>query len=251
MIAPIADLRATTGDAAELVDQLHHGEQVRVLASRDEWRYVQGEDHYFGWTRARHLAAIGETRGRLVVARPLAPVRAHAAASSEVIALLPAGTALPPPAASADGWLPVTVSLESGVTRGAIRLEDAIDLADVPHRSPTADDLIATAEAFVGVPYLWGGTTGLGLDCSGYVQQVYRLNGLRLDRDADQQAMEGRPVDVPARGDLVFFGKAAITHVGIARDERTMLNALGGKKVQVDDIDGLRVGVLAVRRYLP
>ena len=116
---------------------------------------------------------------------------------------------------------------------------------------PTADDLIGTAEGFVGVPYLWGGTTALGMDCSGFVQQVYRLNGVRLDRDAHQQAVEGRPVDVPARGDLVFFGKDSVTHVGIAVDERSFLSSPeAGKKVQLDALGGGR-NVLAIRRYLP
>jgi cell wall-associated NlpC family hydrolase len=89
------------------------------------------------------------------------------------------------------------------------------------------------------------------MDCSGFVQQVYRLNGVRLDRDAHQQAVEGRPVDVPARGDLVFFGKGDVTHVGIALDPLTFLNAPeSGKKVQLDELRTRR-SVLAIRRYLP
>ncbi len=254
VIVPIADLRATPDDAAELVDQLHRAEPVRLLAARDGWYDVQSDDHYFGWIRGEAIAPTGGAGEGTVVARTLAGVLREPDARSEEIAVLPAGTPLPPRAGPGDpGWTAVAVRIRAGsegVARGYVAAADVVDVADLPHRAPTADDLITTAEAFTGVPYLWGGTSGLGIDCSGFVQQVYRLNGIRLDRDADQQAMEGRRVETPERGDLVFFGRADVTHVGIARDPHSMLNALGGKSVQVDEIDGIGVGVLAIRRYL-
>ncbi len=100
-------------------------------------------------------------------------------------------------------------------------------------------------------PYLWGGTTALGIDCSGFVQQVYRLNGIRLDRDAHQQAMEGRSVEVPAAGDLIFFGNDAVTHVALATGERTFLHAPeAGRKVERGELPGGR-RLRGIRRYLP
>lgn len=255
VLAPIADLRATPEDAAELVDQLHRAEPVRLLAGRDGWHYVQSDDHYFGWTRGESIAPTGGAGEGTVVTRTLARVHREPEARSEEIAVLPAGTPLPPRAALDDPpWIAVAVRIRAGsegVARGYVAAADVVDIADLPHRAPTADDLVATAEAFIGVPYLWGGTTGLGLDCSGYVQQVYRLNGLRLDRDADQQAMEGRPVDRAARGDLVFFGERRVTHVALATGERTFLNApRAGSRVERGEIGAGR-SVLAIRRYLP
>lgn len=250
VIAAIADVRATADGAAELVDQLHFGEQVTILATRQGWHYVQADDHYFGWSRAEGLAPLGPVRGRMVVARALAPAHRERDARSDAIAVLPAGTELPR-RGDEGPWLSVTVPAGGGVARAFVSLDDAVDLADLPHRPPTAGDLIATAEAFIGVPYLWGGTTGLGLDCSGYVQQVYRLNGLRLDRDADQQAMEGRPVERAARGDLIFFGERHVTHVALATGERTFLNApQAGRRVERGELGAGR-NVLAIRRYLP
>src|SRR5439155_1420023 len=82
---------------------------------------------------------------------------------------------------------------------------DLVEIDQLSHRYPTAADYLKTAESFIGVPYLWGGTTALGLDCSGFVQQVYRLNGVALPRDADQQAVLGRKVEVARAGDLMFF----------------------------------------------
>jgi cell wall-associated NlpC family hydrolase len=257
--APVADLRATPSDDAELVDQLHYLEMPmpRVLASRDGWHYVQAEDHYFGWIKDDAVQVMpGNMAGRLVGVA-LATIYSEPDRSSDVLGLLPAGTSLstkqiPEPP---EGWLMLPSSyLERalGARSAWVSLDDAVSVADLPHRPPTATDLIATAEAFLGVPYLWGGTTALGLDCSGYVQQVYRLNGIRLDRDAHQQAMEGRAVDVPAPGDLIFFGtKGAVTHVALATGARTFLNAPErGRKVERGDLADGRT-VLAIRRYLP
>ncbi|MBI2773728.1 MAG: C40 family peptidase [Chloroflexi bacterium] len=240
----VVDMRAEPRDDAELVDQLHFGEGVTLLAGRGGWVYVQAEDHYFGWIPEGDAAAAASpnTSARVIVVA-LADVHERPDAGSAVVDRLPAGTWLPAqPRLDKAGWL---FHPEGWIARDATARFD-----DLPHRPPTALDLIATAEAFVGVPYLWGGTTGLGLDCSGFVQQVYRLNGIGLDRDADQQAVEGRSVDAPIRGDLVFFGTERVTHVGIAVSDRSFLNAPEtGKRVQLDDL-GSR-NVLAMRRYLP
>lgn len=112
------------------------------------------------------------------------------------------------------------------------------------------DDLIATARAFLGTPYLWGGTSGHGIDCSGFVQQVYRLNGVGLDRDADQQALEGRAVDTPIAGDLLFFGSPAVTHVAMSLGGDDFIHApRRGGFVEEGKIGADRVPV-SIRRYL-
>lgn len=256
VVAPVADLRATASEDAERVDQLHYEEVARVLASRDGWHHVQAEDRYFGWIREDAVQVLPGRRDGRLVGVTIAPLYDEPDRGARVIGHLPAGTPLaseqkPDPP---EGWLRVpssTLETMSGARSAYVALDDAAEIADLPHRPPTADDLIATAEAFMGVPYLWGGTTALGMDCSGYVQQVYRLSGVRLARDAHQQAVEGRPVDVPARGDLIFFGKSAVTHVGIAVDERRFLNAPeSGRRVERGELSG-RGRALAVRRYLP
>jgi cell wall-associated NlpC family hydrolase len=112
-------------------------------------------------------------------------------------------------------------------------------------------DLLATAGAFMGVPYLWGGTTALGMDCSGFVQQVYRLNGVALPRDADQQAVLGRRVDQARAGDLFFFGEQSVTHVAIATNASEFVHApMAGGLVEHGRLGGDRK-LRGIRRYLP
>jgi cell wall-associated NlpC family hydrolase len=259
VVVPLADLRASTDAAAELVDQVHYAEQLTVLASRDGWHFVQAvEDHYFGWIEGRAVIVFsGPRRGGRQVGVTLAPIYRAADMASEVLGYLPVGTLLAPAGEQDEGAF-VKVALgrprptpHQDPSEGYVALANAVEVADVPHRPPTAHDLIATAEAFLGVPYLWGGTTAIGLDCSGFVEQVYRLNGIRLDRDADQQATEGREVGVPQPGDLIFFGAKSVTHVALATGERTFLHApQTGAFVERSELSPAR-NVLAIRRYLP
>ncbi|HSW94773.1 MAG TPA: C40 family peptidase, partial [Patescibacteria group bacterium] len=100
-------------------------------------------------------------------------------------------------------------------------------------------------------PYLWGGTSAHGIDCSGLTQRVYFLNGVGLDRDADQQALGGKPVDVARPGDLFFFGADRVTHTAIATGERTFIHApQSGQRVQRGELTGTSP-LRSTRRYLP
>jgi len=261
------DVRSEPRDDEELVDQAHFGERLRVLGEHGEWRYVQGEDQYFGWIGERAISATSfDGRGSRVVAVLLAEVRERPDPVSPVIGHMPAGAPLTSArhedqnggktrdlAQPAGGWHAVLVSTaESGRARSGFVAADAVvDVADLPHRYPTPDDLLRTAEAFFGVPYLWGGTTALGMDCSGFVQQVYRLNGVALPRDADQQAMLGRRVEEARAGDLLFFGAESVTHVALATSGSEFIHApKAGGAVERSQLGGDR-RLLATRRYLP
>jgi hypothetical protein len=238
------DVRAEPRDEAELVDQMHYGESAAILVRRSGWAFIQADDHYFGWIPEAAAAAQPVTHiGFRIVSLALADVHQAPDAASQVIERVPVGTWVPlHPRLDKRGWI--------WMPPGWLAIDATVLYDELPHRPPTVDDLIATAEAFLGVPYLWGGTTALGMDCSGYVQQVYRLNGIRLDRDADQQAMEGRPVEEARAGDLLFFGDARVTHVGIAIGDGTFLNAPQKGAVVERSAQGER-RLRAIRRYLP
>jgi gamma-D-glutamyl-L-lysine dipeptidyl-peptidase len=260
----LAGLRAAPSADSELVDQAHYGENVAVLGEREDWRYVQGPDQYFGWIQLDDLALLTGYAERFVVAVLLADVRDAPRADAEVIARFPAGTTVPAILASMEqpdgkyqripydhppGWR--ETHLGPGWRTGYVALAELADVRGLPHRYPTADDYLKTAESFIGVPYLWGGTTALGLDCSGFVQQVYRLNGVALPRDADQQAMLGRRVEKARAGDLMFFGAESVTHVALATSATEFIHApMKGGVVEHNRLGGDR-RLLTIRRYLP
>ncbi|HEV2251331.1 MAG TPA: C40 family peptidase [Candidatus Limnocylindria bacterium] len=235
----VADLHARPDGTSELVDQAHAGEVLTILGESTDWAYVQGEDLYFGWIRRGHLRADPHSGSELLVARHNAPVRRDARDDSEVIGEVGPGVACGLVtegfALCAAGWVAVT---------------DTVPNDRLPQRPPTPEDIVTTAGSFVGVPYLWGGTSAQGIDCSGLTQRVYLLNGVGLDRDADQQALGGRPVDVARPGDLFFFGTDRVTHTAIATGEGTFIHApRSGERVQRGELtEGSPLR--ATRRYL-
>ena len=100
--------------------------------------------------------------------------------------------------------------------------------------------IITTALRFLNSPYLWGGRTPLGIDCSGFTQMVYRLQGIDLPRDAYQQSEVGTTlsfIEESEAGDLAFFDdqEGKITHVGIMLEDNHIIHASG--KVRIDRID--------------
>jgi cell wall-associated NlpC family hydrolase len=101
--------------------------------------------------------------------------------------------------------------------------------ASAPRPRGGEAELVATARRFLGVPYVWGGMSAEGVDCSGFVSQVYWANGVTLPRDADMQFDDPSALAVEKSalrpGDLVFFGKTKVTHVGMYVGNGRFLNA--------------------------
>jgi len=254
----IAGIHAEPATDTELVDQAHLTEMVTVLGERSDWRYVQGPDQYFGWIRADQIFEVPGSNNAGVVAVLLADVYERESRTSAVLERLPVGTRPPQmfKAVGTDGtnarpeWAEVPLRRDAPRS-GFLAVADTTGDGEVATRLPTAADYLKTAESFIGVPYLWGGTTALGLDCSGFVQQVYRLNGVALPRDADQQAMLGRRVEKARAGDLMFFGPESVTHVALATSATEFIHApMKGGVVEHNRLGGERK-LLTIRRYLP
>ena len=105
----------------------------------------------------------------------------------------------------------------------------------------TTNNILDMAQQFMGVPYVWGGSSPNGFDCSGFVQYVYRNNGINLSRTADYQALEGEPVDKEdlQPGDLIFFAGdyVNVSHVGIYVGDGKMIHASSSKgQIAYDDL---------------
>ena len=133
----------------------------------------------------------------------------------------------------------------------------------VPRPAPADEhglraNLVATARTYLGVPYLWGGTSAQGFDCSGLAMAVYRLNGLQLPRSSREQYQAGTPVSLAhlRPGDLLFFapgGRGAISHVAIFAGGETLIHASShGRRIATDQLSGayFRTSFIGARTYL-
>jgi cell wall-associated NlpC family hydrolase len=242
-VTGVGDVRREPAHASELVSQVIYGDTVTPLKAEGDWTLVRLEDGYIGWIRDWYLRAWSHAQRDAFAARATHRVRSNHAtvvesteAGAPPVAQLVVGTGVAGGAPAGRGWL--AVELPDG-RAGFVRKGD---LEKVSRRRPTPERLARTGLRFVGTPYLWGGNTPNGFDCSGLVQRVFGLYGVVLPRDSDMQARIGRerPTDGPngvEPGDLVFFGRSrdSITHVGLVLPDRTFLHAYG--QVVVNSLD--------------
>ena len=217
--APQAPVRKAPSETARRETEALCGERVKVFeTTADGWVWAQlVEDHYVGWMQRSDLAELGPEPTHQVIA-----LRTFAFADPDIksppLAALPLGAKVAVVGEAEDknaryaliapkGWVVVQHLAEHGVFE---------------------PDFTAVAERFLGVPYLWGGKTALGLDCSGLVQVALKAAGIPSPRDTDmQEGALGSPLPLDGglpplkRGDLLFWA----SHLGVMRDAKTLLHA--------------------------
>jgi cell wall-associated NlpC family hydrolase len=227
----------------DVVSQALLGQVVGIVEEKDGFVRIETPDRYRGWVPVAALFPYPD---------PAAPRYARRGPVADVTALManlyrdpsvtrarpkaraPLGTRLElnanaalPTGADAGRWIAVRLPNGEGayVQRGDVRIGDA-----AAARAPgSGRDVVATARRFLGVPYLWGGMSPHGVDCSGLVSRAYAVNGIDLLRDADIQFTDprGQAVERGAlqAGDLLFFGAGKITHVGMYVGEARFISA--------------------------
>jgi cell wall-associated NlpC family hydrolase len=238
----VAPLRPEQSDKAEIASQLLFGDHVEILEKTDRWLYVRNAyDGYEGWMDFKQLSSLSagqylahHSYDTMVPAQPLNIITA------------------------ADGsnyYLSPTSKLPAYKDGFCYLGEEKFQVSFTPHHpksSPSAAEIIAAALFFKNVPYQWGGRTLFGIDCSGFVQTVFKLNGIKLKRDAWQQAEQGTTVDFlpeAKAGDVAFFDNAEgrIVHVGLMLSANEIIHASG--KVKIDPLDNEGIYSAELGRY--
>lgn len=234
----IVPLRDAPIHKAQQVSQLLFGEGFEVLETQDQWLQIQTEnDKYIGWMQtiqallfnADVYAKIKQKTFQLTT-EPVTVVRKIADHS---LFYLPAGSK-------------ITGIEQDQFSIGGTTYELLQQIL------PDKNSMVDYAYSYLNTPYLWGGRTHFGIDCSGFAQTVYQQHGIQLKRDAWQQAEQGKTVDFlqsALPGDLAFFDneEGRIVHVGIMLNNTQIIHASGS--VKIDRINNQGIYSAVQKKY--
>jgi cell wall-associated NlpC family hydrolase len=245
--ASVANMYSSATEDADVVSQAVLGSNVAVLELQKDWAKVRTSDQYSGWMRLSDLRQRNDnpyaSRGRVV---QVASLFANLYRETDVtqhhpVITVPFESRLEVIAEGTGddaGWL--QVSLPDG--RGAWLQNSDVN----PDPKPmTIEESIALAKRFLGLPYLWGGRSSFGYDCSGFTQMLVRSRGINMPRDADLQAawqgMEAVERKDLKAGDLLFFGAGPdkITHTAMYIGSGEIIHATtnGHPVIQISRLD--------------
>ncbi|NLI71911.1 MAG: C40 family peptidase [Bacteroidales bacterium] len=231
---PIISLRAEANERSEMVSQLLFGQQIEILEKQEKWFYVKNlTDEYEGWISAntvnqRHFTEKAVDTSKFKASKT--PVLVCFKTSSVEKIMLPGGSMLPP-----------TVREQFEL---AGEIYQIAQLEPVYTKNNDGQLAVELAQQYVNAPYLWGGKSVMGIDCSGLVQVVFSMLGIFLPRNASQQVEHGTVVDFLAEarpGDLAFFEdeEGFIIHVGILINSHQIIHASGVTKKEIIDSQGI------------
>lgn len=246
----VANLRAHPQHSAELVSQTIMGTPVRVLKEENSWYLVQTPDKYIAWVDSvavclKSKDEMDEWRNSERIIFLLSFGLAKAPVKNEVVTDLVAGSILELDNSDMGNY---RLNLPDGRLIEVEKIKCELFNDWKQKQISTTSILTQTARLFMGRPYLWGGTSAKGVDCSGFVKSVYFMNGIILARDASLQFLHGDPI-LPeegflklTEGDLVFFGRTEaekkpmkVTHVGMYMNKGEYIHSSG--RVRINSFD--------------
>ncbi|HPW97765.1 MAG TPA: C40 family peptidase [Flavobacterium sp.] len=226
----IIPLRAEPSDRSEIVSQILFGEHFEILEQQKQWSKIKLHfDNYEGWVDSKQYQFISEKNYKEL--------------SNDGIIL---NSDLVEYVTSANNVLvPITLGASlSFLNHDDINVNqfefEGLRVSGIKPKK----EIVKTSFMYLNAPYLWGGKTPFGIDCSGFTQMVYKLNGYILLRDASQQASQGEAlsfIEESEPGDLAFFDNedGNIIHVGIIMEDNYIIHASG--KVRIDRLDHLGI----------
>ena len=226
----IIPLRSEPSDKSEIVSQVLFGEHFQILDTLKQWSFIKMQfDGYEGWVDSKQYQLISDSNfNQLSEEIPVlnGDLIEYVTNSTNVLIPIPLGS---------------SISFLKNAQINSSNFEfEGTETTGKKEKS----NLIKTAFMYLNAPYLWGGKTPFGIDCSGFTQMVYKLNGYHLLRDASQQSKQGEAlsfIEESEAGDLAFFDneEGSIIHVGIMMDDNYIIHASG--KVRIDRLDHLGI----------
>lgn len=262
----VANIRSNPKHSAELATQALMGTPLTVLKEDDGWFLVQTPDGYVSWVDKAGIHLMTETElidwytAPKVVFTSLTGYVWKEFTKEQIVSDLVAGDILTSKEVR-DGQL--KIALPDG-REGWISSSDAQEWDSwIASRNTSPEALITTAKQMMGTPYLWGGTSIKGVDCSGFTKTIFYLNGQIIPRDASQQINEGDLVDADKNwerlqvGDLLFFGekgtaenKERVVHVGMWIGNGEFIHSRGLVRISSFDPENPNYDAYELDRYL-
>lgn len=229
----LVPVRREASDISEMVSQLLYGEFFKIIESRKQWSKIRNAfDNYEGWIDNKQFLEISSELYHELNAEELK-------VTSDIMEFV----------SNQNGTL---ISIPIGSNLNAINhLNHSHDGNFTQGKLPKVK-IIETALLFINSPYLWGGRSPFGIDCSGFTQLVYKLNGYKILRDAKEQATQGETlsfIEESEPGDLAFFDNidGIITHVGIIMSDNYIIHAHGC--VRIDRLDHSGIYNVDLKRH--
>jgi gamma-D-glutamyl-L-lysine dipeptidyl-peptidase len=262
----VANIRSAPKHSAELATQATLGTPVNVLKKEDTWYLIQTPDQYISWVDAAGIELMDQNslqnwnKAPKVIFTSLIGYVYTDESKKAMVSDLTAGNVLELVKETKNFY---EVKLPDG-RKGVIEKELSESLESwIASRETSHANLVSTAKNMMGVPYLWGGTSIKGVDCSGFTKTIFFLNGQIIPRDASQQIHEGEEVDRDKNwenleiGDLLFFGKPAtdssperIIHVGMWIGNNEFIHSRGRVRISSFDPESEHYDEYELNRYL-
>ena len=220
-----------------LSSELCYGTELEVLDEEKRWVFTRQQDGYLGWAYRPYLSEGLALAATHLVLAPAIELRAEPSESSEVLTRVISGTGIVVEE-TLDGWSCISANKTGWIP--SVHLRALNDLPKTLEEKRAM--LIKHSQRLIGIPYLWGGTSGNGIDCSGFVRLLHHWIGVEIQRDADMQYNAAKPVEAPYEvGDLFFFAEddsnRKITHVGMSLGGWKMIHSSRSRNgVYIDDI---------------
>lgn len=259
----VANLRSTPANSAEMATQALMGTPVKVLQEENGWLLIQTPDQYIAWTQSAGIARLTlselekwKTSDRLIFMSDYGLIVNADGKGATPVSDIVMGGILSVDTDENAGSSHFPVKLPDG-RKGFVNRMDCRSFKEwCGQVEPDSTALVRSAFNLMGRPYLWGGTSTKGLDCSGFTKNIYMMGGLILARDASQQVLHG--IEVPREtvwkalkeGDLLFFGRTAteelpekVSHVGMYVGGSEFIHcSVSAGMVGVSSLDSIRIG---------